>query len=62
LLKILSGSWSWVSSTSSILIIFKLHLFIASQISRLFCVGNFLSLTFSLSDMLIFFFYCIFYA
>jgi hypothetical protein len=49
LLKIFSGSWNWDSSPPSIPR--RLGLFMISQISWLFCVRNFLTLTFSLTDV-----------
>jgi hypothetical protein len=49
LLKICSQLWSWDMSPSSIPIILKLGLFI--QIFCMFCVRNFLDLTFSLTDV-----------
>jgi hypothetical protein len=42
-------SWSWDSSPSSIPIILRLDLFVVSTFSSMFCVRNFLALTFSLT-------------
>jgi len=47
LLNIFSEPLSWLSSLSSIPIIFRFGLFILSQISWIFCVRKFLDLTFS---------------
>jgi hypothetical protein len=51
LLKIFSGPWSCGSSPSSIPIIHRLDLFMVSQIFWMFCVRNFLDLTFSLAGV-----------
>jgi hypothetical protein len=51
LLKIFSGPWSCDSSPSSIPIILRLGLLMVSQISWIFCVRNFLDITFSLTGV-----------
>lgn len=55
--KIFSGYWNCNSAPSSFPIILSLNLFMVSQISWIYCLKNFLELTFSLINVLFFLFY-----